>query len=342
MRRTSSYLLSFLLSFAAVAAGLYVPDFEVTGDVFAVNGTIKDSGDDFVYAIAPPGFKHVTVTLQGSPGYSPMLYVYDPSAEAFIFQEHGGAGDTLSFSYTNGLVKGQPQEIYAVVVDHGTPGAAYALTVTAEDQDDAGMGADAPKSFRDGFLINPGVYEGFLGGGDLIDYYALDLEQDETVYFSITPADKTVLRFILVDSTLTTRLDIQSQLDDKELKAVYSSRVKQRVFFGIEGGMPYALVIESDREVEVGAERDAAGAEEERGEADEGVVGAAEEDGSSPVTGGGEDEGRQAAGLLVMIVAIVLLIILGVAMFLSKRQSKPPKKEKSPSKHKSSGKKVKK
>ena len=242
MKPLVSTFLIFLFSISLVSAITFEADRTLSED-YSVSTSVDSQGDQLVFLIDAEPYSILNFELIGQGAYEPILSLYDVEEEKYLIQEAPITSDqTISLRYTMST-----KPIYAIINNAGSSGS-YTFTYNAKTQDDARLGIDAPKRYRDAELISVGTFNGHLGEEDTTDYYAIDLSYDETIIITIKAKEEGRLDLNLVDASGFNKLDIGKMLlEEEKISNSYTSLKEQTAFIGIKGMVPYELVIQSDQ-----------------------------------------------------------------------------------------------
>ncbi len=239
------FLLISLFSITTIAAIKYSVDETITENKITITIlNITSEKEYYVYEINPAEHRIITASLKGSQGFVPRLELWDPITEKTIIRKDDvPAGAEVKIKYTSGYYKGKPRNYYLIVDAYKDEGQTFTLEYSAEKQDDAGRGNDAPDNFREGIIIKPGIYEGYLKDEDNIDYYRIKVEKGETIIISLTPKENDSLTLKLMDEEPTTRIESKSE-KGKTIIRKYKTPKEQTLYLGVFGKSPYSLKIE--------------------------------------------------------------------------------------------------
>jgi len=106
--------------------------------------------------------------------------------------EHHGKGQHEEVQY---VVPRDGGERIGVLREEGS--GRYELIVTLHNQDDAGSGSDAGDTGPEALPISSGRFAGFLGPGDGADWYAIEMEQGETLILDFSVPEGAKMRLSL-------------------------------------------------------------------------------------------------------------------------------------------------
>ena len=144
MKRTILTLtLLFLLSFSLVQAEIFTPE-KTLSKAYTVTNTVDPSGEKLVFEVDAEDYSILDIVLAGEGLYKPMLSIYDPDAEEYIIRELQPDGtDTVELRY---IMSTKP---YYIIINNAGSSGSYTFTYTPIEQNDADLGGDATKRFRD-------------------------------------------------------------------------------------------------------------------------------------------------------------------------------------------------
>ncbi len=313
-------LFLFLLAFA-VAEPISI------ADGYFVSVPVTDELLEAEYLITPTPYATFTLTLSGSTGYVPSMSINDAEEERIV-QLNAEEGGTITYTFTPGEDV-RDAKSYTVFINTYGQGVATSYSFGYEEvmQNDADLGMDATKRFKEAETIAPGEYTGFLADEDDVDYYSMQLTGGEDITITLRPVEKGSLGLTLIDGEYNTRIDQKVHIEE-DLIAHFSSNRAQQVWLGIEGSIAYNLIIESTEDepevvvvpvVEEENKPEVVVPEPELIDDEPEVVPVVEEevtDGKSKMT-----------GLVIFTVAVVLLVILVLFTVTRNRELKEELKE---------------
>jgi hypothetical protein len=242
--KCATYLL-FLVLAASIVSG--IEPVTITEQSFEVSRTIMTPSELHVFTVKPSSFYHMNLSLTGNTDYVLRLIVHEGRNVLHKQEVFPGEAGFLTFT------AGRLVEYTITVESFRSEGQSFTFTYDEYPQNDAGSGRDAPDEFLKGVPLTPGTYQGFLGGGDVIDYYSVSLKTQEHINITVIPSGKEPIHIRITDERFRVNIRERSATEADSLVVSFESPVDQVISLGVEGLEPYTLILESslDREQDV-------------------------------------------------------------------------------------------